>query len=149
MILRKSTDVAAPHRPMPLPMGNNTNILLIAGSVERALVVQGELQHMGYRVYLSTDGLLGWRRAYSHTPQLILLDRELPTISGPEVLARLKSERATAHIPVVMLGAKDRNDHAQRSSDPRADAYLAGDHTFEQLCAVVRQVLSAEQMKAA
>ena len=147
MLPRSSSDGTSSYRPMPTPANNNTNILLIASGIERGLLIQGELQQMGYRVYLSTDGLFGWRRAYSHTPQLVLLDRELPTISGAQVLARLKCEPATAHIPVVMLGAADSTD--SHGADSRADAYLAYDYTFDQLRTVVKQVLAAGRLQAA
>jgi CheY-like chemotaxis protein len=40
-----------------------------------------------------------------HKPDLILLDMILPKISGPELLARLKKDAATADIPVVVLSS--------------------------------------------
>lgn len=43
----------------------------------------------------------------SGAPQLIVLDSMMPILSGPEVLAQLKSDEAVRDIPVVMLTARD------------------------------------------
>ncbi|HTQ09938.1 MAG TPA: ATP-binding protein, partial [Fimbriimonadaceae bacterium] len=53
----------------------------------------------------ATQGLIGYELAKSIVPHVILLDLHLPDMHGSEVLAKLKHDPATAHIPVVVVSA--------------------------------------------
>jgi two-component system alkaline phosphatase synthesis response regulator PhoP len=63
------------------------------------------LHKAGYEVICAEDGECALKLAREHKPDLILLDMILPKVSGPEVLARLKNDTATAGIPVVVLSS--------------------------------------------
>ncbi|MFZ0773217.1 MAG: response regulator [Candidatus Sulfotelmatobacter sp.] len=63
------------------------------------------LHKAGYEVVCAEDGESALKVAHEQKPDLILLDMILPKISGPEVLARLKQDTATAGIPVVVLSS--------------------------------------------
>jgi CheY-like chemotaxis protein len=74
-------------------------------------------------------------------PDLVLLDIMMPGMTGYEVVARLKADRATRHIPVIMLTAladADARGHAMRAG---ADHFLAKPITRGELLAKVRSVL--------
>jgi CheY-like chemotaxis protein len=66
---------------------------------------ESALYHAGYEVICAEDGEAALQLAEEQMPDLILLDMILPKISGPEVLQHLKSEPATAEIPVVVLSS--------------------------------------------
>ena len=57
------------------------------------------------RLLVATDGDLGVRLARANQPEVILMDINLPGISGIEALKILREDPATAHIPVVALSA--------------------------------------------
>jgi CheY-like chemotaxis protein len=57
------------------------------------------------RLLVAGDGDLGIRLAHAHHPEVILMDINLPGISGIEALKILREDPATAHIPVVALSA--------------------------------------------
>jgi PAS domain S-box-containing protein len=57
------------------------------------------------RLLTATDGNLGIQLARDHQPQVILMDINLPGISGLEALKILRADPATAHIPVIALSA--------------------------------------------
>jgi CheY-like chemotaxis protein len=68
------------------------------------------LSKAGYEVVCAEDGESALRLANAQDFDLILLDMILPKMSGPEVLKHLKSEPATAQIPVVVLsGLSEKN----------------------------------------
>ncbi len=58
-----------------------------------------------FRLLTATDGFLGIRLARANQPDVILMDINLPGISGIEALKILREDPATAHIPVVALSA--------------------------------------------
>jgi len=63
------------------------------------------LHKAGYEVVCAEDGESALKLAREVKPDLILLDMILPKLSGPEVLARLKKDPATADIPVIVLSS--------------------------------------------
>jgi CheY-like chemotaxis protein len=63
------------------------------------------LQKAGYEVICAEDGERALKLAREQKPDLILLDMILPKLSGPEVLDRLKRDKNTAGIPVVVLSS--------------------------------------------
>ena len=64
------------------------------------------LAQAGYHVILAEYGQIGYRKAQSDQPDLILLDLMMPVVDGFEVLRRLKGNPSTSHIPVIILTAK-------------------------------------------
>ena len=91
--------------------------VLIVEDVElnRELLVQ--LLEDDYRLVLAHDGQAALEKARDERPDLILMDLSLPRLDGWEATRRLKSDRALAGIPVIVLSA-----HAMRGDEERARA---------------------------
>ena len=85
------------------------------------------------------------RAACAQPPRLILLDVDLPTLDGFQVLARLKRDPATANIPIVMLTHREHIDHVERAIALGASDYLFKDDGDRQLGALVAQLLLATE----
>jgi two-component system, response regulator len=82
----------------------------------------------------------------SEIPDLILLDINLPDISGIDLLTRLKGDSRFAKIPVVMLTGSNVDDDIQRSYDLGASTYLVKPISKDALLLVVQNIfgLSSE-----
>jgi DNA-binding response OmpR family regulator len=117
------------------------DILLIEDSASQALQLQLILQRAGYSVAVAADGAAGWQVACDTQPRLILLDVELPSLDGFQVLSRLKRGRTTANIPVIMLTNRDHISSVERAIELGVDDYLPKQDMQQQLCAIVRQFL--------
>lgn len=65
------------------------------------------LRHHGYAVLEATDGIEGVRVAREQRPDLVLMDLNLPRVSGLTATEVLKQHRATARIPVIAISAYD------------------------------------------
>ena len=77
-------------------------------------LVSLDLLLSGYTVQTARDPAEGLRAIVDSLPDLILLDLDLPYMSGFEVLEALRSDPATRGIPVIMLTAhKDEESHAR------------------------------------
>jgi len=74
------------------------------------------------------------------TPDLVLLDLNLPRMDGREVLAAIKSEEALQHIPVVVLTTSEAEEDVLKSYRLHANAYVTKPVDFEQFITVVRQI---------
>jgi CheY-like chemotaxis protein len=74
------------------------------------------------------------------TPDLVLLDLNLPRMSGREVLAEIKADAALRTIPVVVLTTSDSEDDVKSSYSLHANAYVTKPVDFERFVDVVRQI---------
>ena len=78
--------------------------------------------------------------ADARTPDLILLDLNLPRMDGREVLAQIKSDEKLRQIPVVVLTTSEAEEDVHRSYDLHANDYVTKPVDFEQFISVVRQI---------
>lgn len=83
------------------------------------------LNDAGYEVIEASTGEEALRLARERLPKLVLLDVNLPDISGTDVCRQLKSDPRTAHIPVIHITAAWLSEEArQKGLASGADAYL-------------------------
>jgi two-component system KDP operon response regulator KdpE len=80
------------------------------------------LRANNYEVSCAGDGLAVVAEARKHRPDVILLDLGMPSGDGYTVLNMLQGETAEADIPVIVLSARDRASHEERSK--KAGAFL-------------------------
>jgi two-component system phosphate regulon response regulator PhoB len=77
----------------------------------------------------------------SSRPDLVLLDWMLPGVSGLDFARRLKRDRATSDIPIIMLTAKGEEEEKVRGLDVGADDYVTKPFSNRELLARIRAVL--------
>jgi two-component system, cell cycle response regulator DivK len=101
------------------------SLVLIVEDNERNLkLVRDVLGHAGFEVVCARDAEAGIELARERMPDAILMDVNLPGISGVEALERLRAEAATAAIPVAALTAYAMKDDRARFLAAGFDAYL-------------------------
>ena len=80
------------------------------------------------------------RFADAPTPDLVLLDLNLPRRNGREVLADIKGDATLRRIPVVILTTSDAEEDVIAAYDLHANAYVRKPVDFEQFVAAVRAI---------
>ena len=88
-------------------------------------VLSRSLVAIGCKVVEASGGEQGLARAASEQPDVIFLDLRMPDMLGTEVLARLKRDTTTAHIPVVISTSQVIADEERRRLSAHAAAILA------------------------
>ena len=86
--------------------GSGRNILIIEDETDVADLLSLNLRKAGFRVSTAGDGASGLQKARDDRPDFIILDLMLPKMAGLEVCRILKSDAATARMPILMLTAK-------------------------------------------
>lgn len=93
-------------------------------------------------VIIASDGLSGLQKATDELPDVIISDVMMPLMNGYEMLARIKNETATCHIPVVLLTAKSRDEDRIAGYDTGADLYMAKPFNPQVLRSAVNSILA-------
>ena len=88
----------------------------------KLLEVNFELE--GYGVLVAHDGAEGIELARSSAPDLIISDIMMPNVSGIELVQALKSDDATAGIPIILLSAKAQTSDIRAGMEAGADDYV-------------------------
>ncbi len=111
--------------------------LIVEDNPEQADMVSGMLRLRGFDPVIAGDGLTGLEEARKRKPDVVLLDLMLPDITGFEVCSRLRTDRTTMLIPVVMLTAL--TDVVNRIHGFRvgANAYLSKPYGIDDLYAAI------------
>jgi DNA-binding response OmpR family regulator len=93
---------------------------------EKLIIVSTQmvLEAAGFRVESATNGEDGIKQARMQAPDLILLDVMMPGIDGWETLTRLKRDRDTSDVPVVVFTAREHARGHQKSAEMGAADYF-------------------------
>ena len=96
---------AAPARAAPLDMPPRIVLYVEDNPANLELVEQLIARRADLRLLSAADGSRGLEVARAHLPEVILMDINLPGISGIEAMKLLRADPATAHIPIIALSA--------------------------------------------
>jgi|TARA_A100001391_G_scaffold45590_2_gene26801 two-component system cell cycle response regulator DivK len=99
------------------------------------------LEAHGYETLQTKDGFKALEMAREHTPDLILMDIQLPEVSGLEVTKWLKDDETLSAIPVVAVTAFAMKGDEERIREGGCEAYLSKPITVTTFIETVRQFL--------
>ena len=124
------------NRPTVLVIDDNTDIR----QYERTLL-QDE-----YIVLEAADGKEGLAVALKEVPDLVICDVMMPVMDGLEFTKQLKTNTATSHIPVIMLTAKNLEEHRAEGYEHGADSYITKPFHSKVLLARIENLLRQRQL---
>ena len=102
-----------------------TRILIVEDNKADLRLLKDILERYGYDTLQTGDRLEAINLALAHLPDLILMDIQLPEISGLEVTRRLKDDDRSRHIPIVAVTAFAMGWHEREGLDSGCDAYIS------------------------
>ena len=121
-------------------MSGKTILYVEDNAVNRRLV-RDLLQHTSYILVEADDGEAGMAKALELRPDLILMDIQLPRISGLEATRRLRAEAATAKTPIIAITSFALSGDDQKATEAGATAYLAKPYSPRDLLALIRKIV--------
>ena len=122
-------------------MSEQITILVVEDEAHIRRVLEYNLKLDGFEVYLAEDGATGLKLARENSPDLILLDWLMPVMNGLQILAELKADSSTEHIPVFMLTAKGMISDVTQAIEIGADDYITKPFNPIQLGKTIREKL--------
>jgi len=116
-------------------------LLLVEDDPSLAELLDYRFRSEGYSVRVTGDGDDALIQADEDVPDLVILDWMIEGTSGIEVCRRLRRNKATAHVPIIMLTAREAEDDRVRGLETGADDYLTKPFSPRELLARVSAVL--------
>jgi len=116
-------------------------ILVVDDEKDLVELLAYNLKRAGYDVAVALTGRQAIERIASEVPDLVVLDVMLPELSGTEVASRIRSNPATAGVPIVMLTAKGEDVDQIVGLTVGADDYIAKPFSMKVLLARLEAVL--------
>lgn len=116
-------------------------ILYIEDNEYNRKIVRQLLARTSYRLVEANDGESGVAMAQQEIPELILMDVQLPKMSGLDATRALKSDPRTSHIPIIIITSFALSGDREKAAIAGADNYLAKPYSPRELLALVRQYL--------
>jgi len=119
----------------------NELILIVEDNPKNLKLVRDILQVTGYPTVEAETGEEGVRLARERQPALILMDIQLPGMSGIEALGRLRADAATRTIPVIAVTASVMAQDRERVMAAGFDGFQGKPISVRELLATVRGIL--------
>jgi two-component system cell cycle response regulator DivK len=119
---------------------NQRTVLTIEDNEYNRKIVR-KLLGTRYRLVEAVDGEAGVARAVAELPDLILMDVQLPKMSGLEATRILRADPRTKHIPIVIITSFALSGDRERAAETGAAGYLAKPYSPAELVALVRKFL--------
>ena len=116
-------------------------ILIVEDNEKNMKLVRDILAFQGYEVLEAVTGEQGVALALSEAPDLILMDIQLPDISGVTALQRIREDKSLDAVPVLAVSASVMPDEQQRIVTSGFDAFIAKPLSLKPFLATVNEAL--------
>lgn len=117
------------------------NVLVVEDDMALAELLRYTLERDGFDVSHTADGEDALMLAQESTPDVVILDWMVPSLSGIEVCRRLRRINATATVPILMLTARTEEADRVRGLETGADDYITKPFSPRELSARIKAIL--------
>ena len=124
--------------------GTEASILIVEDDDDFRFYIKENLKSE-YRIFEAPDGKEGWQRALFHHPDIIVCDVQMPVMNGLELVRKIKSDKRTKHIPVILLTAADTHNGILDGLESGAIDYMTKPFDFTVLQAKINNLLILNQ----
>jgi len=116
-------------------------ILYVEDNEYNRKIVRQLFSRTSYRLIEAVDGEAGVTMAQQEKPNLILMDVQLPKMSGLDATRVLKADARTSHIPVIVITSFALSGDREKAAEAGAASYLAKPYSPRELLTLVREYL--------
>ena len=119
----------------------NKKILVVEDNELSMLLMVDILRHHGYKVIQATNGSQGLELARDHSPDLILMDMQMPVMDGFEAIEKLRADKETAGIKIVAVTSFAMAEEKRRVFETGADEYISKPIDTRQIPLIVQRMI--------
>ncbi len=139
--------VAAPAAPVSEPVAGlrTQNIVMVVDdSLTVRRVTQRLLSREGFQVVLAKDGVDALQQLQAITPDVMLVDIEMPRMDGFDLTRNVRSDERTRHIPIVMITSRTAAKHRNYALELGVNEYLGKPYREEDLLNTINGFIQAK-----
>ncbi|WP_172335858.1 two-component regulator propeller domain-containing protein [Mucilaginibacter sp. SG564] len=118
-----------------------TTILLVEDNDEFRIYLADHLRKY-FRVIEAANGKEGWQKTLSSHPQLVVSDISMPLMTGIELSQKIKSDKRTSHVPIIILTAMIGEEEQLKGLQSGANDYLTKPFNFQILHTKINNLLN-------
>jgi two-component system cell cycle response regulator DivK len=119
-------------------------VLYVEDNEYNRKIVRQLLGRTTYRLIEAVDGPEGVATARREVPDLVLMDVQLPKLSGLDATRAIRSDPATAHVPIIVVTSFALSGDGEKAMQAGASAYLAKPYSPRDLLELIRTIMPEE-----
>jgi signal transduction histidine kinase/ligand-binding sensor domain-containing protein/CheY-like chemotaxis protein/AraC-like DNA-binding protein len=127
-----------------VPASEMLTVLLIEDNDDFRYYLKDNLKPF-YKIVEAPDGKEGWQKVLSTHPQVIVSDINMPYMDGIQLCRKIKSDKRTSHIPIILLTALTGDASQLQGLETGASDYLTKPFNFEVLNLKIRNLVQLNQ----
>jgi PAS domain S-box-containing protein len=135
-IVQEDPPATEPDIPVSLPL-----ILLAEDNEANIITISSYLNAKGYRIISAKNGKEAIAMTYAESPDIILMDIQMPEMDGLATIRQLRQDPNLKHIPIIALTALAMAGDRERCLEIGADDYLSKPVRLKELAATIHQLL--------
>lgn len=124
--------------------GKRPTILLVEDNDDFRFYIKDNLK-ASFNIIEAENGKKGWQKALALHPNLVVSDISMPEMNGNDLCLKIKSDKRTSHIPVILLTALTGEDQQLKGLETGASDYLTKPFNFEILQSKIRNILNQQE----
>ncbi|HQU50743.1 MAG TPA: response regulator, partial [Casimicrobiaceae bacterium] len=128
-------------RVAALPEQRRPLIMVVDDSLTVRKITSRLLQREGFDVVTAKDGIDALQVLSEQTPDVILLDIEMPRMDGFEFTKTIKADAKHSHVPIIMITSRTAEKHRNLARELGVDLYLGKPYQEEDLLRSLREML--------
>lgn len=125
----------------------NKLILIVEDSRTQLQAIEMSLKKEGFRVISAKDGIEGYHKVITESPDLIISDINLPELNGYQFCRLIKNENATSFIPIILLTSLGQKQDRFWGLKAGADRYILKDASMDALVKEVKTLIDEKTAK--
>jgi signal transduction histidine kinase/ligand-binding sensor domain-containing protein/DNA-binding response OmpR family regulator len=137
-----ANDLIIPDKPQVTT--KKVTVLLVEDNDEFRAYLADHLKQY-YHIIEAADGKEGWQKTLGSHPQLVVSDINMPLMSGIELSKKIKEDKRTCHIPIILLTAMTGEDDQLAGLKSGANDYLSKPFNFQILNTKIGNLLDLNQ----
>ncbi|MFZ6842802.1 Hpt domain-containing protein [Undibacterium sp. RuTC16W] len=119
-------------------------IMVVDDSLTVRRVTQRLLTREGYQVVLAKDGIDALEQLQSVTPDVMLVDIEMPRMDGFDLTRNVRSDARTSHIPIIMITSRTADKHRNYAQELGVNEYFGKPYREDDLLGAITRFVSKE-----
>jgi len=117
-------------------------VMVVDDSVTVRRVTQRMLLREGYQVVLAKDGVDALEQLQDVTPDVMLVDIEMPRMDGFDLTRNVRSDNRFKSIPIVMITSRTADKHRNYAMDLGVNVYLGKPYNETELAQIIKDLLA-------